>query len=361
MAQSNVQVDEKMDSSNKDKPICLLMLGMAGSGKSTLVQRLTANLIKEEKQPYVLNLDPACLNVSYPCNIDIRDTVNYKEVMKQFSLGPNGGIITSLNLFSTRFDQIMGILEKREKDHKYFIFDTPGQIEVFTWSASGTIITDTIASVYPTIIVYVMDVVRCKSPITFMSNMLYACSILYKSKLPFIIALNKIDLEDHKFALGWMKNFEQFLDALETEKSYVSNLSRSMALMLDSFYSQITAVGVSATENKGFDKFFSKIEELKDEYYVVYKPEYERIKKETLEAKTNKNDEDDNEKKDCVSNEDNLIEFDDYIYNEDSEEEEEEAQPKRNKKSINTIPEEDEDEGKILFFFKLIIEIIFII
>ena len=69
--------------------------------------------------------------------IDIRDTVNYKEVMKQFNLGPNGGIITSLNLFSTRFDQIMNILEKREKDHKYFILDTPGQIEVFTWSASG--------------------------------------------------------------------------------------------------------------------------------------------------------------------------------------------------------------------------------
>lgn len=96
-----------------------------------------------------------------------------------------------------------------------------------------------------------MDVVRCVSPITFMSNMLYACSILYKSKLPFIIALNKTDLQDHKFALDWMKNFEQFLDALENEKSYVSNLSRSMALMLDSFYSEIDAVGISSTENKG--------------------------------------------------------------------------------------------------------------
>lgn len=37
---------------------------------------------------------------------DIRDTVNYKEVMKQFGLGPNGGIVTSLNLFATRFDQV---------------------------------------------------------------------------------------------------------------------------------------------------------------------------------------------------------------------------------------------------------------
>ena len=29
---------------------------------------------------------------------------------------------------------------------KYMIFDTPGQIEVFTWSASGTIVTETLAS-----------------------------------------------------------------------------------------------------------------------------------------------------------------------------------------------------------------------
>lgn len=32
--------------------------------------------------------------------------VNYKNVMKQYSLGPNGGILTSCNLFATRFDQV---------------------------------------------------------------------------------------------------------------------------------------------------------------------------------------------------------------------------------------------------------------
>lgn len=68
--------------------------------------------------------------------------------MKQFNLGPNGGIITSLNLFSTRFDQIMNIFEKREKEHKYIILDTPGQIEVFTWSASGSFILLIIFSLY---------------------------------------------------------------------------------------------------------------------------------------------------------------------------------------------------------------------
>ena len=31
--------------------------------------------------------------------------MNYKNVMKQYNLGPNGGILTALNLFATRFDQ----------------------------------------------------------------------------------------------------------------------------------------------------------------------------------------------------------------------------------------------------------------
>lgn len=72
------------------------------------------------------------------------------------------------------------------------LVDTPGQIEVFTWSASGDIITRALASVFPTVLVYVMDVVRSTKPVTFMSNMLYACSILYKTRLPFVIAMNKV-------------------------------------------------------------------------------------------------------------------------------------------------------------------------
>tara|TARA_B100000795_G_scaffold190428_1_gene145071 strand:- start:149 stop:262 length:114 start_codon:yes stop_codon:yes gene_type:complete len=36
----------------------------------------------------------------------------------------------------------------------------------------------------PTCVVYVVDTPRCQSAVTFMSNMLYACSILYKMKLP---------------------------------------------------------------------------------------------------------------------------------------------------------------------------------
>lgn len=34
--------------------------------------------------PYILNLDPAVTNIPFDANIDIRDTINYAEVMKQY-------------------------------------------------------------------------------------------------------------------------------------------------------------------------------------------------------------------------------------------------------------------------------------
>ena len=40
-------------------PVCILVLGMAGSGKTTFIQRINAHLHSEQTSPYVVNLDPA--------------------------------------------------------------------------------------------------------------------------------------------------------------------------------------------------------------------------------------------------------------------------------------------------------------
>ncbi len=88
----------------------MIVLGMAGSGKTTLVQRLASDLYSKGRRPYLVNLDPGCLELPYPANVDLRDSVNYKEVMKQYNLGPNGAIVTSLNLFATKFDQVWSIV-----------------------------------------------------------------------------------------------------------------------------------------------------------------------------------------------------------------------------------------------------------
>ncbi|XP_039259443.2 GPN-loop GTPase 1-like [Styela clava] len=289
---------------NAAKATTVIVLGMAGSGKTTFVQRLTAHLHAIKSPPYVVNLDPAVHSVPFPTNIDIRDTVKYKEVMKQYGLGPNGGIMTALNLFTTKFDQVMTFIEKRASECEYVIFDTPGQIEVFTWSASGAIITETLASTFPTVVVYVMDTARSTNPVTFMSNMLYACSILYKTKLPFIVVMNKTDIVDHSFAVEWTQDFEAFQEALNSEQNYIGNLTRSMSLVLDEFYNNLKLVGFSAVTGDGMDNLLNAISEARQEYDNEYKPEYDKLKKRKLEEMNEKRKEqqDDKFKQDLGTN-----------------------------------------------------------
>jgi GTPase SAR1 family protein len=262
------------------------------------MQRLNAHLHGMKEPPYIINLDPAVKNVPFDRNIDIRDSVNYREVMTQYNLGPNGGIMTSLNLFATKIDQVIGILEKRAAAGSIsrVLIDTPGQIECFVWSASGTIITDALASTFPTVIAYIIDTPRTAQPATFMANMLYACSILYKTKLPMILVFNKTDARDAGFAKEWMTDFEAFQTALRASENqgdeeaiggsgYMGSLLNSMSLMLDEFYNHLDLVAVSAMTGAGIDDFLKAVEGKVEEFEREYKPEMEKARKRREEEK----------------------------------------------------------------------------
>lgn len=270
------------------------------------MQRINAYLHSQKDPPYVINLDPAVLNVPFDSNIDIRDSVNYKEVMKQYNLGPNGGILTALNLFSTKIDQILNLLEKRtspdmsapgKQPIKHILVDTPGQIEAFVWSASGTILLESLASSFPTVIAYIIDTPRTASTSTFMSNMLYACSILYKTKLPMILVFNKTDVKDASFAKEWMTDYDAFQTALREEEQrntfgggeggdsmggsgYMGSLLNSMSMMLEEFYTHLSVVGVSSMTGQGVDEFFQAVQGKADEFKRDYQPELERRRRE---------------------------------------------------------------------------------
>lgn len=258
------------------------------------MQRLNAHLHEKKRPPYIVNLDPAVKNVPFERNIDIRDSVNYREVMAQYNLGPNGGIMTCLNLFATKIDQVLGILEKRQDSITSILVDTPGQIECFVWSASGAIITDALASSFPAVVAYIIDTPRTTSPATFMSNMLYACSILYKTKLPMILVFNKTDAQDAGFAKEWMTDFEAFQRALRESEGneegvggsgYMASLLNSMSLMLDEFYKHLDLVAVSAMTGAGIDDFMKAVESKCAEYERDYRPEMERARAKRDEQK----------------------------------------------------------------------------
>ena len=210
--------------------------------------------------------------------------------MENYQLGPNGAIVTSLNLFSTKIDQVIKLVENKKDKFEHCVIDTPGQIECFVWSASGAIITESFASSFPTVVAYIIDTPRNSSPTTFMSNMLYACSILYKTKLPMVLVFNKTDVQKEDFAREWMTDFESLQQAIREDQElngdygmgsgYMSSLINSMSLMLEEFYSQLDMVGVSSYTGEGFDKFLSVIDKKVDEYEEFYKAERDRIMKE---------------------------------------------------------------------------------
>lgn len=54
---------------------------------------------------------------------------------------------------------------------------------------------------------------------------------MYKGQLPLLLVFNKTDVTDHNFALEWMKDFENFSEALESDSTYASTLSRSLSMV----------------------------------------------------------------------------------------------------------------------------------
>jgi GPN-loop GTPase len=145
-----------------------------------------------------------------------------------------------------------------------------------------------------------------------MSNMLYACSILYKTKLPMIMVFNKTDVKDASFAQRWMTDYDALQEALRLDdesgmfggwegrdadqgeggmavsggSGYMGSLLNSMSMVLEEFYAHLSVVAVSARVGTGMDEFFDAVKEKAEEFKRDYQPELERRRQERDEMKT---------------------------------------------------------------------------
>lgn len=72
-ASTSTQSDDLNNSNRyeiKKQPVCLLVLGMAGSGKTEFCKKLS-QFHRETYRPYSINLDPACKDTPYHAHIGI--------------------------------------------------------------------------------------------------------------------------------------------------------------------------------------------------------------------------------------------------------------------------------------------------
>ncbi|XP_031711717.1 GPN-loop GTPase 3 isoform X1 [Anarrhichthys ocellatus] len=109
-----------------------LVMGPAGSGKSTYCSTMVQHLGSLNRSAHVVNLDPAAEHFDYPVMADIRELIQVDDVMEDPSLrfGPNGGLVFCMEYFANNFDWLDESLGHVEDD--YILFDCPGQIELYT-------------------------------------------------------------------------------------------------------------------------------------------------------------------------------------------------------------------------------------
>jgi GPN-loop GTPase len=207
----------------------IFITGTAGSGKSLLTSRLLQWYSDNNAYPIALNLDPGAVSLPYGPDVDVRDYIDIATLMESYGLGPNGSLVMASDMIATKMDEIQKEIDGLNPD--YVIVDTPGQIELFAFRASGPyFVTNMHADNKATI--FAFDGVLVSSPINFVSISLLASSVKLRLKTAQINVLTKRDLviEKLKDIMDWAGSHTALERALEGEKdAEYSLLSKDLA------------------------------------------------------------------------------------------------------------------------------------
>ena len=169
----------------------IFVTGTAGSGKSMLTSKILEYYQTNGVFASVLNLDPGVESLPYRPDVDVRDYVDIVQIMKQYDLGPNGSMIMANDLIATKIEDIQNEIHGVNPD--YLIVDTPGQIELFAYRASGPFFIQNIDASEKTNI-FLYDGTMIVSPSNFISISLLATSIKLRLGLPTINVMTKLIL-----------------------------------------------------------------------------------------------------------------------------------------------------------------------
>ena len=228
------------------------MTGTAGSGKSLLTAKLYEHYTKNGAFTAVLNLDPGVENFPYTCDIDVRDHVDVVSIMQQYDLGPNGSLIMANDLIASKIEEIQNEITSVNPD--YLLIDTPGQIELFAYRASGRFLVENIVS-EEKMSIFLFDGALITTPVNFVSIALLATSMRLRLGLPTINAVTKTDLIGAKLKdiLQWSSNLKRLEDDIAREadgESYTLTTNVLRGLNLSGFAQGL--IPISNVTGEGF-------------------------------------------------------------------------------------------------------------
>lgn len=195
----------------------VFITGTAGAGKSLLTHAMKEWYISRGENAVAVNLDPGVLNLPYNPDVDVRQRIDFQEIMDQYKLGPNGALILATDMVAAKLE---GIQEEIESvNPEYVIVDTPGQTELFAFRESGEyIVRETRAD--SKVLLFLLDPLLANTPTNFLSLALLSASVGLRMKIPRITVLPKRDIafEGVKRILEWSKGSRAFEDALAATK-----------------------------------------------------------------------------------------------------------------------------------------------
>ena len=212
----------------------IFLVGTAGAGKSLLASKILDYYSRNGAFVGMLNLDPGVENLPYTCDIDVRDYVDIVQIMKQYDLGPNGSMIMANDLLASKIDDLQHEIDNVNPD--YLIVDTPGQIELFAYRASGPFLVQNL-NVGEKVSIFLHDGSLMTSPSNFVSIALLATSVKLRLGISQINVLTKTDLIEDKIKdiLKWSTNMASLEDALAKDSdgenyTLAVNILRSLNL-----------------------------------------------------------------------------------------------------------------------------------
>lgn len=170
----------------------IFVTGTAGAGKSLLTSKLIQWYKDNNFYPISLNLDPGVLSLPYEPDVDVRNYIDIYKIMSEHDLGPNGALIMAADLIATKLNEIQEEVFGLNPD--FVVVDTPGQIELFIFRASGPYFVSNFQSDNKINIFTFDGILASSSPINFISIALMAASVRLRLNISQIDVMTKRDL-----------------------------------------------------------------------------------------------------------------------------------------------------------------------
>jgi GTPase SAR1 family protein len=239
------------------------IIGTAGSGKSLFTAALSEWLKMAKQDVAVVNLDPGVLKLPYSPDVDVRNYVDVGDLMEKYGLGPNGALILAADLIADEIGNIAGEIEDAHAD--LVLVDTPGQMELFAFRASGPYIVNELTR-EPKALVYLFDAVFSINPLNYVSNMFLSAAVYNRFFQPQVHLLSKSDLlpeKDITTITDWATNPKALEDSIEQKLEGTKRLfSRNMMHAINQLGMKFLLIPVSAKTNQGLTNINTTLERL---------------------------------------------------------------------------------------------------